>query len=108
MSRRTLRAGSVVRRLVVLGVLTAFCLMVFGSAASASLHPWGNTPTPVTNVVKASDDPYGGDRVPPVKAPWYDRLLLFLGLKGHPQLPSNDRQNVSTKNDTTTATTTAR
>jgi hypothetical protein len=82
MNRRTIGAGSVVRRLVVLGVLTAFCLVLISSTVSASLHPWGNTP--VTTVVKASDDPYNTDKAKPVKVSRLTeimtRIVVFFGI----------------------------
>ncbi len=85
MNRRTLSAGSAVRRLVVLGVLTAFCLVLISSTVSASLHPWGNTPSPYTT--QASLDPYGNDDARPVLVSWFDSIIKSIVNVWHKQPP---------------------
>jgi|WetSurMetagenome_2_1015567.scaffolds.fasta_scaffold1348428_1 hypothetical protein len=86
MNRRTLGAGSVVRRLVVLGVLTAFCLVLISSTVSASLHPWGNTPNP--NIAQASLDPFGHDDAAPLRSTWLDSIVKSLVNMWHKQPPT--------------------
>jgi hypothetical protein len=85
MNGRTLSAGSVVRRLVVLGVLTAFCLVLISSTVSASLHPWGNTPYPVA---QTSDNPFGNDNARPVLVSWFDSVIKSIVNLWHKQPPT--------------------
>jgi len=106
MNRRTFGAGSLVRRLVIVGVLAAFCLVMFGPSVQA--YSRDQVKTQMTIMPKASDDPWGGDRIAPVRETWYSKFLTIFGLRAEPKPKSDDVQGTGTKNGSTPATTIAR
>lgn len=55
MCGRSQRAKTV-RRLIVGGLLVAFCLILFGQSTFASRYPWGNTPRDPSRVTQEVDD----------------------------------------------------
>jgi hypothetical protein len=90
-----------VRRLVVWGVLVAFCVTMVGETALASLHPWGNQPRDISRVqVEVDEDPFSIDRMPAVDPPilWRQLAKLYWQfVRPHSQMKDYER-NTGTAN----------
>jgi hypothetical protein len=105
MNRRTFGAGSLVRRLVIVGVLAAFCLVMFGPSVQA--YSRDQVKTKMAVMPKYNDDPFDIDKSAPLKSAraisLLQRIRIMLGITPNPDTNKNgEKSNESATNSTTT------
>jgi hypothetical protein len=96
MNRRTFNAGSHLKRLVVMGVLAAFCLVMFGPSVQA--YSRDQVKTQMTVMPKASDDPWVIDRIAPLVQSWFGKLKDLFRFQRESLPPAQIQQQTQPNN----------